>query len=114
LEPSFDLAFYNDAPAELQMRARQMGSLVPKVAEGKVGLSGLRKQLNSFFHAYVPEVDYHGYPMWHPLPFQFPQDEEPGRYADEFMLGDEMLVAPITEADGKRSIYLPQGVWTNL
>lgn len=114
LEPSFDLSPYNDAPPELQVRARQLGSLVPKVNAGKVGLSGLRKQLNSFFQAYVPEVDYHGYPMWHPLPFQFAEDAECARYADEFMLGDEMLVAPITGAGGKRSLYLPQGIWTNL
>ena len=30
------------------------------------------------------------------------------------MLGDEMLIAPIYEPGGKRSVYLPQGSWTNL
>ena len=55
-----------------------------------------------------------GYPIWHPLPFQFPDDPECARHADEFMLGDEMLIAPIVEPGNRRSVYLPQGVWTNL
>ena len=38
--------------------------------------------------------------MWHPLPFQFPDDPECALHADEFMLGDEMLIAPIVDAGG--------------
>jgi alpha-glucosidase (family GH31 glycosyl hydrolase) len=114
LEPGFDLSPYNPAAPLLQQRARQIGSLAPGVTAGTVGLSGFRKQLDAFFAAYVPEIEYHGYPMWHPLPFQFSDDPECGRHADEFMLGDEMLVAPIVDTTGKRSLYLPQGIWTNL
>ncbi len=114
LEPSFDLNPYNSSPPEVRQRARQLGSLVPTVTQGVVGPSDFRKQLDAFFAAYAPEVDYHGYPTWHPLPFQFAEDPECTRHADEFMLGDEMLVAPIYDATGKRSLYLPQGVWTNL
>jgi alpha-glucosidase (family GH31 glycosyl hydrolase) len=54
-----------------------------------------------------------GYPLWHPLPFQFPEDPECTRHADEFMLGDEMLVAPIVTPGNARRVYLPQGIWTN-
>jgi hypothetical protein len=114
LDPAFDLMAYRDAPPELATRARQIGSLVPKVTTGTAGLSGLRQQLDTFFTAYVPDIEYHGYPMWHALPFQFPGDPECARHADEFMLGDEMLIAPIYDASGKRSLYLPQGIWTNL
>jgi hypothetical protein len=114
LDPSFDLMPYRDSSPDLATRARQIGSLVPKVVTGRAGLSGFRQQLDSFFTAYVPDVEYHGYPTWHALPFQFPYDAECGRHADEFMLGDEMLIAPIYDASGKRSVYLPQGTWTNL
>ena len=114
LEPRLDLGAYNTAPPEVQQRARQIGSLVPTVTPGSLGLSGLRQQLASFFAAYAPEVDFHGYPTWHPLPFQFPYDPECARHADEFMLGDEMLVAPIADGTRRRSLYLPQGAWTNL
>jgi hypothetical protein len=114
LDPWFDLMPYKDAPSDVAARARQIGSLVPKVSASGNGLSGFRQQLDSFFTAYVPDVEYHGYPTWHALPFQFPTDPECAHHADEFMLGDEMLVAPIYDSTGQRSLYLPQGVWTNL
>jgi alpha-glucosidase (family GH31 glycosyl hydrolase) len=112
--PSFDLAKFAAADPALLLRARQLGSLVSRVVPGAVGLSDFRTQLRSFFMVYGPEADYHGYPTWHPLPFQFPADPECALHGDEFMLGDEMLIAPITDASGKRSVYLPQGIWTNL
>ncbi len=114
LEPTFDLAPYNNAPPELQLRARQLGSLVPTVSAGASGVSGFRKQLETFFGTYAAELSDHGYPVWHPLPFQFPDDSEAARHADEFMLGDEMLIAPIYQPGDQRTIYLPRGIWTNL
>ena len=114
LAPEFDLTPYANAPPELVERARQLGSLANKVTPGAVGLSDFRKQLESFFDAYALEIRVHGHPTWHPLPLQFPEDAEGARHADEFMLGDEMLVAPICEPGGKRAVYLPRGIWTNL
>jgi hypothetical protein len=114
LAPEFDLTPYANAPPELAERARQLGSLVAKVTAGAVGLSDFRTQLASFFDVYALEIRDHGHPTWHPLPFQFPDDVEGARHADEFMLGDEMLVAPIYEPGGKRTVYLPRGIWTSL
>ena len=114
ISPIFDLAPYNTAPANLQARARQLGSLVARVQAGTVGLSGFRKQLDTFYGSYVAELQDRGFPVWHPLPLQFPDDAEGARHADEFMLGDEMLIAPIYEPGETRSVYLPRGVWTNL
>jgi hypothetical protein len=112
--PSLPLAPYTGAPAELQSRARQLGSLVDDVSPGVLGLSGLRKQLETFFATYAAEANEKGFPVWHPLPFQFPEDAECNFHTDEFMLGDEMLIAPILQPGGKRSVYLPRGNWTNL
>jgi hypothetical protein len=112
--PKFDLTAYAGAPPELQQRARQLGSLVSDVVPGNAGLSGFRNQLKSFFEIYAIETRDQGYPIWHPLPFEFPDDPECASHADEFMLGDEMLIAPIVEPGGKRTVYLPRGIWTNL
>ena len=112
--PSFNLGKFSAADPQLLRRARQVGSLVPRVAPGAAGLSDFRNQLKSFFAVYGPEADYYGHPTWHPLPFQFPMDAECAAHADEFMLGDEMLIAPILDATGARQVYLPQGIWTNL
>jgi alpha-glucosidase (family GH31 glycosyl hydrolase) len=114
LEPSFNLAPYNNAPPELQQRARQLGSLAPTVTPGSVGVSEFRTQLETFFSTYAAELTDHGYPVWHPLPFQFPEDGEAARHVDEFMLGDEMLIAPVYQPGVERTVYLPRGIWTNL
>lgn len=114
LAPSLSLRPYEGGSPELLQRARQLGSLIDDVSPGPVGLSEFRKQLETFFATYAAESLLKGFPVWHPLPFQFPEDPECARHTDEFMLGDEMLVAPITEPGNKRSLYLPQGVWTNL
>jgi len=114
LTRAFDLTPYANSGPELQQRARQLGSLVTKVTPGPLGLSPFRKQLSSFFDIYALEVRDKGHPTWHPLPFQFPDDPECAHHADEFMLGDEMLIAPVYEPGTKRQVYLPQGIWTNL
>jgi alpha-glucosidase (family GH31 glycosyl hydrolase) len=112
--PFFDLGAYSDAPEELKQRARQMGSLLSVVTPGSVGTTEFRKQLTSFFDIYDIEERDKGHPIWHALPYQFPDDPECAHHADEFMLGDEMLIAPIYQSGTKRQVYLPQGNWTNM
>jgi hypothetical protein len=112
--PRFDLGVYAGAPDELKRRARQFASLLPNVTPGTVALTPFRGQLNSFFDIYEIDRRDQGYPIWHALPFQFPDDPECAHHADEFMLGDEMLIAPIYESGAKRPVYLPPGNWTNL
>ena len=68
----------------------------------------LRKRLDTYLAAYVQEVQDRGYPILHPLPFQFAGDPEGDLHKDEAMLGDELLVAT------GPSVYLPRGIWTNL
>lgn len=112
--PTFDLKPYDGAPEELRDRARQLGSLVAEASPGRDGVSTFRRQLDNFFEVYAIEAHEKGYPIWHPLPLQFPEDAECIRHTDEFMLGDEMLVAPIVTPGNTRRVYLPRGVWTNL
>ncbi len=111
LTETFPLARYASASGELRSRVLQIASLAPgpSLAPGE-----FRTRLSTFYRSYGPEKEEKGYPVWHPLPFQFPEDAECALHADEFMLGDEMLVAPIHQPGGRREVYLPQGVWTNL
>ena len=113
-EPSFSLAPFANAAPELRERVRQVASLAPGVAAGAIGLSEFRGKLGPFFDAYAIEARDRGLPLWHPLPFQFPADPECARHADEFLLGDEMLIAPIYAPGNRRQVYLPPGVWTNV
>jgi hypothetical protein len=111
LAETFPASRYARVSGELRNRVLQVASLAP----GSTLTPGeFRSRLSTFFLSYGPEKNGKGYPVWHPLPFQFPDDPECALHADEFMLGDEMLVAPIYRPGGKRQVYLPPGVWTNL
>jgi hypothetical protein len=114
MPPRFNLGAYASVPDELKQRARQFGSLVPGVTAGNVPLTPFRRQLDSFFDIYQIETRDHGYPIWHALPFEFPDDPECAHHADEFMLGDEMLIAPLYQSGNQRQVYLPPGNWTSL
>ncbi len=64
-------------------------------------------------YSYEDRAHESGVGIVRPLFWEFPEDA--GRTADltdEWMFGDEMLVAPIlAEGQAHRSIYLPQGEW---
>lgn len=88
-----------------------LAALMPVVlADGEAELNpdarAQRAALQTHFLTYVQEARDRGIPVIHPLPLQFPLDPAIASRTDEFMLGDELLVATAREA------YLPQGYWT--
>lgn len=55
-----------------------------------------------------------GKPLMRPLVYEWPSDENVIDIQDEYMLGDELLVAPLLEEDmTEREVYLPEGTWEN-
>jgi alpha-D-xyloside xylohydrolase len=52
-----------------------------------------------------------GIPLSRPLVLDFPYDNNVLNLDDEFMLGSSILVAPILNEDGRRMVYLPEGIW---
>jgi alpha-glucosidase (family GH31 glycosyl hydrolase) len=124
--PAFDVGSYATGPAALYRRALQFGAIVPLVCDSYTGTldsakaadqkaaMAWRQRLVPFLLPYVEETDTRGYPIIHPLVMQFPNDEQGRNLTDEFLVGDEILAAPIYNADGRRSVYLPMGRWTDL
>lgn len=57
-----------------------------------------------------------GTPIMRPLVYDFPEDERVVHVADEYMFGEELLAAPVTEYGvRKRRVYLPEGCeWINV
>ncbi|MDT0319195.1 glycoside hydrolase family 31 protein [Streptomyces millisiae] len=55
-----------------------------------------------------------GLPVMRPLFLEFPDDDRAWTVADQFLLGPDLLVAPVTEAGAtSREVYLPAGAtWT--
>ena len=53
-----------------------------------------------------------GKPIWSPLFYVFPEDEKAYLIRDEFMLGEDLLVAPVLHSGAReRDVYLPAGMW---
>jgi alpha-glucosidase (family GH31 glycosyl hydrolase) len=48
------------------------------------------------------------------LPVQFSRDKNLDPQEGVFMLGDEVLLAPVVAPGGRRHLQLPRGLWTDL
>ncbi len=74
----------------------------------------LKKQLMPYLLDMAKEANKHGWPMMRAMVLEFP-DDPACRYLDmQYMLGSAVLVAPIFNADGEVSYYLPEGEWRNM
>lgn len=52
-----------------------------------------------------------GWPMLRPLWFEYPDDPGAWGIEDEYLFGQDMLVAPLMEEVLERNVYLPSGHW---
>ncbi|MGO9093922.1 MAG: hypothetical protein ACLQGV_01750 [Bryobacteraceae bacterium] len=118
LVPSFDLSRYQASGGALAARASQLAAFIPTLyASPDQTLRAMldwRARLVPYLVAYGYEAQVRGAPLIHPLAMQFPKDALAARYSSEFMVGDELLVAPVLGAVETVRVYLPQGVWTDL
>ncbi len=72
----------------------------------------LRQRLIPYLYALFEECHRTGAPILRPLLFEYPDDETTYTMDDEFLLGNALLVAPITRPGIEhRHVYLPQGTW---
>lgn len=59
------------------------------------------------------EVSDEGTPVMRPMVLEFPDDPTVTQLDRQYMLGDNLLVAPIFSPDGVCEYYVPEGTWTN-
>lgn len=52
-------------------------------------------------------------PLIRPLILEFPDDPISAIIDDEYLLGDNLLVAPIFNSTGERRVYIPPGAWVS-
>jgi alpha-glucosidase (family GH31 glycosyl hydrolase) len=71
----------------------------------------LRTQLIPYLYTYTWLAHRDATPLLRPLYLSYPQLEEAYQHSHEYLLGDEMLVAPIVTPSGDETIYLPPGEW---
>lgn len=118
--PAVDVSAYSDAAEAIRKRAAEVMRFLPVVYSPRrsdsvqelVWLERERLRLTPFLVSYVYEAQERGFPLVRPLAMQYPKDAEAAKYEDEFLLGDELLVAPIFGPQARRRVYLPMGIWT--
>ena len=60
------------------------------------------------------EAHAHGWPVLRTMALEFPDDANCRHLDIQYMFGSALLVAPIFNAQGDVSFYLPPGAWRNL
>lgn len=71
----------------------------------------LRYRLIPYLYTTAEQTTRTGAPMMRPLVLDYPDDPKTFHLADQWMLGDAILAAPILTEGGSRSVYLPRGLW---
>jgi len=72
----------------------------------------LRYQLLPFLYTTLESAHRTGVPVFRPLMLNYQDDANTYNLDDEFMIGEDLLVAPIVKPDvTSRLVYLPKGIW---
>ncbi|HEV2833948.1 MAG TPA: DUF5110 domain-containing protein, partial [Pyrinomonadaceae bacterium] len=72
----------------------------------------LRYELLPFLYTTLEEAHRTGVPLFRPLMLNYQDDANTYNIDDQFMIGSDLLVAPILKPDvTRRLVYLPAGTW---
>ncbi|ADB30918.1 glycoside hydrolase family 31 [Kribbella flavida DSM 17836] len=74
----------------------------------------LKLSLMPYLAAVAEQAHTAGTPMMRPMVLEFPADPGVAYLERQYMLGPDLLVAPVMSTDGEVRFYLPEGTWTQL
>ena len=72
----------------------------------------LKASLMPYLYRNAIETARTGVPMMRSMALEFEKDRNCAYPANQYMLGDSLLVAPIFNEEGMAEYYLPEGRWT--
>lgn len=126
--------FAHDTTGQLLSRWTQVGTFTPYFRNHSV-LESIRQEPWSFGEDYekvikkyiqeryvwlpflytlFKEASVTGVPVMRPLVLEYPHDKNTYNLSDQFMIGPNVIVAPILTPDTcHRVVYLPEGSWAN-
>lgn len=73
----------------------------------------LRYRLLPYLYSYGYESHLTGLPMMRAMVLEFPDDPSTYTLDLQYMLGSEIMVAPIFNSEGQRHVYFPAGRWVD-
>ncbi|MFG1750718.1 TIM-barrel domain-containing protein [Streptosporangium sandarakinum] len=85
----------------------------PEVEAEAVAALRLRHRLMPYIYTAAVEAARTGAPMMRALCVDHPGDPVAWQADLEYLLGRDLLVAPMTSPDGVRKVYLPEGDWVD-
>jgi hypothetical protein len=112
LYPALDLSTLASARGEIARRGQDLAAIVPLLCGGS--RLAAREAWEPYLVTYLREAYDRGYPLIRPLPVEFSRDKNLDSQPDVFMLGDEVLLAPVVSPGSHRTLQLPRGLWTDL
>ncbi|WP_329126305.1 alpha-xylosidase [Streptomyces sp. NBC_01465] len=74
----------------------------------------LKHRLMPYLYGAAAEAHRDGVPLMRPMLLEFPEDPTSRTLDRQYMLGPDLLVAPVFTEDGDVEFYLPEGTWTHL
>ncbi|WOO41787.1 TIM-barrel domain-containing protein [Rubellicoccus peritrichatus] len=129
---SHDIGAYIGEPdKELYVRWFQIGAFSPIMQWHGIGprepwllddetldiaryYSQMRERMRPYLKKTARQAHESGQPMWRPMLWAYPDDAEAYGIFDQFMLGNDLIVAPLIGPGESRSVYLPEGEWLDL
>lgn len=121
-EPSPDLFMRWAAFGLLSSHSRLHGSISHRVpwrfgdraVEVVRKFTRLKMRLMPYLHAAALAAHESGLPVMRPMVLEFPDDPTCLHLDRQYMLGDDLLVAPVMRPNGTVQYYVPEGTWTEL
>ncbi|MFB7545261.1 alpha-xylosidase [Streptomyces zaomyceticus] len=74
----------------------------------------LKHRLMPYLYGVAAEAHGTGVPVMRPMLLEFPEDPACRTLDRQYMLGPDLLVAPVLTRGGEVEVYLPEGEWTHL
>lgn len=74
----------------------------------------LKHRLMPYLYGVAAEAHRTGVPVMRPMLVEFPEDPATRTLDRQYMLGPDLLVAPVFSAEGEVEFYVPEGTWTSL
>ncbi|WP_371633965.1 alpha-xylosidase [Streptomyces sp. NBC_01259] len=74
----------------------------------------LKHRLMPYLYGAAATAHRTGVPMMRPMLLEFPGDPTTRMLDRQYMLGPDLLVAPVFTEDGQVEYYVPEGTWTSL
>ena len=74
----------------------------------------VRDRLQPYLRRWGQDAVQEGIPILRPLVWHYPDDPATHALDDQYLLGPDILIAPMVDDAPSRSVYLPEGAWIDL